>query len=76
MIENQAPARLALIVSSLVRRGDRIEASVDASNLPSTVVTLVAPDTVVISQPHTQAVGAGTFQRTISWNVVHVPAGL
>lgn len=64
--------QLRLIVSLLARAGQNIEAHIDATNVAQTVVTLSAPDTVVISQPHTQVVGTGTFQQTISWSVIQV----
>jgi hypothetical protein len=68
-------AVLKLKVSPLVRYGERIEASIDAINLSETVVMLSAPDTVVISQPHTEVVGTGTFQRNILWTVEHAQEG-
>jgi hypothetical protein len=66
-------ARLRLrVVSQYVKRGENIEAFIDATNVAETVVTLDAPDTAVISQPHTVIAGSGTFQRTIPWTVEHV----
>jgi len=76
LADNPQPADLKLTVSPLVRRGERIEASIDASNVTQTVVTLSAPDTVVISQPYTQVAGTGTFKQTVGWDVVHVQEGL
>lgn len=76
MTDNPQAADLKLTVSPLARRGERIEASIDASNVTQTVVTLSAPDTVVISQPHTHVVGTGTFKQTVGWDVVHVQEGL
>ena len=69
MTDNPQAADLKLTVSPLARRGERIEASIDASNVTQTVVTLSAPDTVVISQPHTQVAGIGTFKQTVGWDV-------
>ena len=54
----------------------KLTASIDASNVTQTAVTLSAPDTVVISQPHTQVAGIGTFKQTVGWDVVHVQEGL
>ena len=55
--------------------GDQITATVEAANVSETVVELSAPDTVVISQPHRQVVGIGTFTRRIEWSVEHVQPG-
>jgi hypothetical protein len=44
-------------------------------NVPQTVVELSAPDTVMISHPHRQVVGTGTFEKTMTWTVEHVQKG-
>ena len=75
MTNDPRPAVLKLSVSPLAKRGEGIEASIDAINVSETVVTLNAPDTVVISQPHTVVAGKGTFRRTILWTVEHPQEG-
>jgi hypothetical protein len=69
------PAVLKLRVSPLARRGEKIEAFIDATNVSETVVTLIAPDTMLISQPHIEVAGIGTFQRTVEWTVEQVQKG-
>jgi hypothetical protein len=61
-----------LTISPFAKCGDKITAFIDAVNVPETVVELFAPDTVVISQPHREVVGTGTFKITITWTVQHV----
>ncbi|HSV22974.1 MAG TPA: hypothetical protein VLJ17_08095 [Xanthobacteraceae bacterium] len=75
MADSPQPASLNLMVSAVVRRGENIEVRVDAVNVSETTVTLHAPDTVVISQPHVQFIGQGTFQRTVHWTVEHAQPG-
>ncbi len=75
MANDPQPATLKLTVSTLARAGERIEAAIVATNVAEAVVSLSAPDTVVISQPHTEVAGKGTFQRTIVWTVEHVQSG-
>ncbi len=65
---------LRLTVSPSAKEGERITACVEGSNIPDTVVELHAPDTVLISQPHRQIVGTGTFKNEITWAVEHVQA--
>jgi hypothetical protein len=69
------PAILRLTVSPIAKLGGNIEVTVQGSNVPETVVKLGVPDTVVISQPHIEVIGTGTFQRTISRTVTHVQEG-
>jgi hypothetical protein len=63
------PRNLKLLVwPPQVRRGESTTASIDATNLAETSVTLHVPDTMVISptppaQP--EVIGSGTFQRTL-----------
>ena len=75
MADREEQARLVLTVSPAAERGGTIIADVEASNVPETVVELSAPDTVVVSPPHRQVVGAGTFKRQITWRVEHVQRG-
>jgi hypothetical protein len=63
---------LVLTVSPLARRGDKITATIQGSNVLETVVEISAPDTVVISQPHRLVAGIGTFSNRIDWSVEHV----
>ena len=70
-----AYSKLALIVSPFAKCGDNITAVIDALNVPETVVELSAPDIVVISQPHREVVGTGTFRKTVNWTVEHVQKG-
>src|SRR5260370_15015966 len=52
--DDQDSARLILrVVSQYVRRGETIEAFIDATNVAETVVKMEPSDRVVISQPHT-----------------------
>jgi hypothetical protein len=69
------PAILNLTVSPTARLGDRIEVTIRGLNVAETVVKLDVPDTVVISQPHIEVIGSGTFQRTIGRTVMHVQEG-
>jgi hypothetical protein len=67
---------LKLLVMPLhVRKGETISACIDAANVAETIATLHALDTVVISQPHTVRIGAGTFRETVTWVVDHVQQG-
>jgi len=59
----------------VAKPGDTIVATVEGVNLDETVVHLDAPDTVVISQPHTRVVGTGTFRQSIEWTVAHAKKG-
>jgi hypothetical protein len=68
-------SKLALIVSPFAKCGDKITAFIDALNVPETVIELSALDTVVISQPHHEIVGTGTFKKTMTWTVQHVQKG-
>lgn len=62
-------------VSPQARRGESIEALIDATNVPETVVKLEPSDRVVISQPHTVVLGTGTFQEPVRWTVEYVQQG-
>ncbi len=73
MSENSRPAKLLLTVSLFARRGEKIVATISGTNVSDTIVELNAPDTVVISKPHRQFAGSGTFERTIEWTIEHVP---
>jgi hypothetical protein len=55
--------------------GEQIRAQLHGANLEDTVVRVSAPDTVVISQPHVQLIGPGSFNETILWTVEHVQSG-
>lgn len=70
------PSSLALMVSPSAEKGGTISAYIEASNAPVTVAELQAPDTALISQPHRQIVGRGTFKKKITWTVEHVQAGV
>lgn len=59
-------AKLALAVSPSANIGQEIVASIEAVNVVETIVELAAPDTVVISKPHREVVGKGTFKRRIT----------
>jgi hypothetical protein len=74
--DDSRPWRLKVTVLPLrVRQGDRIQVTVDAVNVGETTVKLEAPDTVIVSQPHTVSIGSGIFQQEVSWIVLHVQAG-
>ena len=66
---------LKLLVSPQAKPGRNIDALIDATNAAETVVTLEAPDTVVISRPHILFAGKGTFQQIIHWTVEHAQKG-
>ena len=65
---------LRLTVSPFAKQGERVIVCVEGSNIPEAVVELHAPDTVLISHPHRQIVGTGTFKNKITWTVEHVQA--
>jgi hypothetical protein len=71
------PRNLKLLVwPPQVRRGESITASIDATNLAETSVTLHVPDTMVISptppaQP--EVIGSGTFTLEIIVSDGHFP---
>lgn len=67
--------KLKLEVQYVARIGEKILATIVGSNLPETVVALTAPDTVVISPPHVQVAGRGSFKHQIEWTVEHVQVG-
>ena len=71
----QDDRRLRLVVTPLVAVGHEITAVITATNVPETVLTVHAPDTVVIEGPKKEVVGAGSFQRTLHWRVTHVQHG-
>jgi hypothetical protein len=66
------PSALKLTLTPVANTGKKIIANIEAFNVSETTVELSAPDTVVISQPHREVVGVGTFSRRISWSVEHV----
>jgi hypothetical protein len=66
---------LALTISPEARPGETIEVKIKGSKVPLTKVELASPDTAVISQPHVEVIGSGTFERTIWWRVEHVQPG-
>lgn len=55
--------------------GSKIVACIEACNAGETSVQLNAPDTVVISQPHYQVLGTGTFILAVEWEVLHAQPG-
>jgi hypothetical protein len=62
-------------VSPRAGPGSKIVACIEAWNAGETSVQLNAPDTVVISQPHYQVLGTGTFILTVEWKVLHARQG-
>lgn len=71
----QDDRRLQLVVTPLAAVGHDIAAVITATNVPETVLTVHAPDTVVIEGPKKEVVGVGSFQRTLHWRVIHVQRG-
>jgi hypothetical protein len=67
-------SQLKLTVSPFAKEGERITALVEGLNIPETVVELHTPDTVLISYPHRQIAGSGTFKNKITWTVEHAQA--
>ena len=69
---NSKSPELKLLVSPFANAGGRIVAFVEATNCEQTLLELNAPDTLVISQPHSQLVGNGSFKKKVVWSVEHV----
>ena len=69
--ERDRSLRLRLL-TPFVRVGEKIVVVVEASNAPETTLNLKAPDTVLISQPHLQVVGSGSFEEKVTSTVEHV----
>ena len=65
-------AKLVLAVSPSASIGEEVVALIEAVNVAETTVELATPDTVVMSEPHREVVGKGTFKRRITWTVSHV----
>jgi hypothetical protein len=63
---------LRVTVTPFARTGENIIAVVEATNVEQTIAELHAPDTIVVSQPHEHALGAGTFTRKVCWRVEYV----
>lgn len=73
--DSQSQHLRLLILTPQVRKGQSIEALIDADNVLETIVTLEAMDRIAISSPRTVRVGSGTCQETVSWIVDSVQQG-